>query len=223
MLNSNLSRRWQKLAGATAVALVADVLDDHDVSAMMDSVRAVLGSLDIAVNNVGMLGGHHAAALVETSVEGLRAVLERNLLATLRCCRAEAAAMIAAGGGGVIVNVSSGESLRPAPGLAAYGAAKAGINHLTQTLAVELGPHGIRVNAMAPGTTLTEQVRAGLPADYLEALRASIPLGRMVDPDDMGRTAVYLASDLARNVTGQLVLADAGAHLSRNRPQLPRR
>ena len=131
--------------------------------------------------------------------------------------------MIAAGGGGVIINVSSGESLRPAPSLAAYGAAKAGINHLTQTLAVELGPHGIRVNAMAPGTTLTEQVRAGLPADYLEALRASIPLGRMVDADDMGRTAVYFASDLARNVTGQLVLADAGAHLSRNRPQLPRR
>lgn len=190
---------------------------------MVGAVEGTLGRLDVAINNVGMLGGHHAAPLVDTTPEAIGDVIERNLVATLLCCRAEARAMIAGGAGGVIVNVTSGESLRPATSLAAYGAAKAGINHLTQTLAVELGPYGIRVNAMAPGTTLTAQVRAGLPAAYLDALLASIPLGRMVDSDDMGRTAVYLASDLARNVTGQVVLADAGAHLSRNRPRLDRR
>ena len=128
--------------------------------------------------------------------------------------------MIEQGSGGVIVNVSSGESVRPALALAPYGAAKAAINHLTQTLAVELGPYGIRVVAAAPGTTLTPVVRAGLPDDYLEQLVASIPLGRLNEPDDLARLVVALASDLGAGVTGQLVLADFGAHLSRNRPRL---
>ena len=127
--------------------------------------------------------------------------------------------MVAAGRGGSIINVSSGESRRPSPQLAAYGAAKAAVNHLTATLAHELGPHGIRVNTMAPGTMLTASVRAALSDEYVEALRQSIPLRRMIEPDDLGRTAVYLASDLARNVTGQFILADAGADLSRTKPE----
>jgi len=129
--------------------------------------------------------------------------------------------MVAAGTPGVILNVSSGETTRPALGLAAYGAAKAGVNHLTQTLAAELGPHGIRVNAIAPGTTLTTEVRAALTDAYVEALTASIPLRRMNEPDDLARLVVALASDLGRGVTGQLVIADNGAHLSRDRPRRP--
>ena len=131
--------------------------------------------------------------------------------------------MVDAARGGVILNVSSGESTRPALRLAAYGAAKAAINHLTQTLAVELGPSGIRVNAVAPGTTLTETVRPALSGEYLGELVASIPLGRLNEPDDLAALVVALASDLARGVTGQLVLADNGAHLSRTRPRLEER
>ena len=127
--------------------------------------------------------------------------------------------MISAGTGGVILNVTSGETTRPALGLAAYGAAKAAINHLTQTLAAELGPHGIRVNAVAPGTTLTPTVRGALSDDYVARLVESIPLRAMNEPDDLARLVVALASDLGRGVTGQLVLADNGAHLSRNRPE----
>jgi glucose 1-dehydrogenase len=126
--------------------------------------------------------------------------------------------MVAQGRGGVIINVSSGETTRPSPYLAAYAAAKAGINHLTQSMAVELGPAGIRVIAIAPGTTLTETVRAAFDDTRVAAITASNPLRRMTDPDELARLTVFLASDLARCITGQLILADAGAHLSRTRP-----
>ena len=109
-------------------------------------------------------------------------------------------------------------STRPAPSLSSYGSAKAGINHLTQTMAVELGPHGIRVNAMAPGTTLTDEVRRTFSDEHVDRLIRSLPLRRMTEPSELGRLAVFLASDLARCVTGQFILADAGAFLSRTRP-----
>ena len=205
--------------GRTALALVANVRVEGEVAAMVESVRTGLGDLDVAVNNVGMLAGRHARAFVDIDAEYFRDIVEQNLMTAALCCRAEARAMVAQGRGGAIINVSSGESQRPAPELAPYGAAKAAVNHLTRTLAVELGPHGIRVNAMAPGTMLTAAVLAALSDDYVEALRASIPLQRMTEPDDLARTAVYLASDLARDVTGQFLLADGGADLSRNRPQ----
>ena len=121
-------------------------------------------------------------------------------------------------GSGVIINVSSGETTRPSPFLAGYGAAKAGIDHLTRTAAVEWGPSGIRVLAIAPGTTLTEPVSGVLSDAQVTAIAASNPLRRLGDHDELGRLAVFLASDLARNITGQLILADAGAHLSRDRP-----
>jgi NAD(P)-dependent dehydrogenase (short-subunit alcohol dehydrogenase family) len=126
--------------------------------------------------------------------------------------------MIAGGQGGVILNVSSGETTRPAPFMSAYGAAKAAINHLTQTMAVELGPQGIRVVAIAPGTTLTETVRATFDDDHVAALIEANPLRRLTEHDELARLSVFLASDLARCITGQLILADAGAYLSRSRP-----
>ncbi|HSQ00494.1 MAG TPA: SDR family oxidoreductase [Candidatus Dormibacteraeota bacterium] len=206
--------------GHTAVAVPADVRVETAIESMIAATCAELGGLDIAVNNVGMLGGRHAAPFLELDGAAIRDIVEQNLIATALCCRAEAAAMVAAGGGS-IVNVSSGESQRPAVDLAPYGAAKAGINHLTRTLAAELGRHRIRVNTAAPGTMLTERVRAALSPDYLEALRASIPLGRLTDPDDLARVVLFLVSDLAAHVTGQFLLVDGGADLSRNRPPRP--
>src|SRR5262249_5057385 len=126
--------------------------------------------------------------------------------------------MLEQGRGGVILNVSSGETTRPSPWMAAYGAAKAAVNHLTQTMAVELGPAGIRVVAIAPGTTLTEVVRAAFDEDHGARIVASNPLRRMSEPDELARLSVFLVSDYARCIPGQLILADAGAHLSRNRP-----
>jgi len=170
------------------------------------------------VNNVGSLAGRGTADFVDQDDDYVRDIVEQNLVLTAACCRAEARRMIDQGDGGVILNVSSGESTRPALGLAAYGAAKAAINHLTTTLATELGPYGIRVNAVAPGTTLTPTVAAALTDEYIAALTESLPLRRMCEPADLARLVVALASDLGAGVTGQMVLADNGAHLSRNRP-----
>jgi NAD(P)-dependent dehydrogenase (short-subunit alcohol dehydrogenase family) len=201
--------------GGQAAAVVADVRDARQVAGLGHRVVEALGRLDVAVNNVGMTAGRAARPFVDTPDEDGMAMIEQNLHATYRCCLAEARMLIAQGEGGVIVNVSSGETTRPARGLAAYGAAKAAINHLTTTLAAELGPQGIRVNAIAPGTTLTEQVQAAMREEQFAAISASVPLRRVCEPDELGRLTVFLASDLARCITGQLILADAGAHLGR--------
>lgn len=205
-------------AGREALAVVANVRDEAAVARMLAETRRALGSLDVAVNNVGMNADRPVVPFVELDAAYARDVIEQNLVATMICCIAEARAMIEQRRGGVILNVSSGETTRPSPQLVPYGAAKAGVNHLTQSMAAELGPHGIRVIAMAPGTTLTETVRATFDDAHVAALRASNPLRRMTEPEELGRMAVFLASDLARCVTGQLFLADAGAHLSRSRP-----
>jgi len=121
-------------------------------------------------------------------------------------------------GGGSILLGAAGEPTRPAPYNAAYAAAKAAVNHLGTTRAVELGPEEIRVNAIAPGTTLTETVAAAFTEERMAALVAATPLRRMVEHDELARLAVFLCSDLARCITGQFLLADAGAFLSRSRP-----
>jgi NAD(P)-dependent dehydrogenase (short-subunit alcohol dehydrogenase family) len=199
--------------GLHAEAAVADVRDRAAVATAIDAIVARNGHLDIAVNNVGMTGGVIAAPFLDTSIDDATRVIERNLLATYICCHAEAAAM--AGRGGVILNVTSGEAGRPSPLIAAYGAAKAAISHLTVTLAVELGPVGIRVNAMAPGTVYTEQVQAVVSPEAFAAIGAGYPLGRSCTPDDLGRLAVFLASDPADSITGQVIAADNGAALGR--------
>jgi NAD(P)-dependent dehydrogenase (short-subunit alcohol dehydrogenase family) len=204
--------------GRRAYPVVMDLREEPSAARLVATATETLSGLDIAVNNVGSLAGRAAEPFVDQDADSLRDVVEQNLFVTAWCCRAEARTMIAASTPGVIVNVSSGETTRPALDLAAYGAAKAAINHLTQTLAVELGPHGIRVNAVAPGTTLTPTVRAALTDDYVARLVESIPLRAMNEPDDLAALVVAIASDLGRGVTGQLVLADNGAHLSRNRP-----
>ncbi|HSS09267.1 MAG TPA: SDR family oxidoreductase, partial [Acidimicrobiales bacterium] len=188
--------------GRSGIGILANVRDEAQVANMVDQTVAGLGGVDVAVNNVGNLAGRPAGPFIEMDSADVREIIEQNLLATALCCQAEARAMITQGAGGCIINVSSGESTRPAITLAPYGAAKSGINHLTSTLAVELGPYDIRVNAIAPGTTLTATVGNALPADYLTALVASHPLSRLNQAEDLARIAVFMASDLAQNVTG---------------------
>jgi NAD(P)-dependent dehydrogenase (short-subunit alcohol dehydrogenase family) len=204
--------------GGKAVPVVADLRDDARIPAMVATVVAELGGLDIAVNNVGMTAGLPQGPVQSIPVSSWRGIVDQNLILTALCGEAEAQVLLEQGRGGVIVNVSSGETTRPSPAMGAYGAAKAAINHLTQTMAVELGPAGIRVVAIAPGTTLTEVVRAAFDDERVAAITASNPLRRMSEPDELARLTVFLASDLARCITGQLIIADAGAHLSRTRP-----
>jgi NAD(P)-dependent dehydrogenase (short-subunit alcohol dehydrogenase family) len=205
-------------AGGRAECFPADVTAPEQVDVLVDRCVAELGGLDIAVNNVGMLRGLAPRAVADLDAEYVRIVVDQNLTATLLCSAAESRVMVERGRGGVIVHVSSGETMRSAPMLSVYAAAKAAINHLTKSMAVELGPSGIRVLAVAPGTTPTEHIRAAMPQEYLEAIAASTPLQRGCEPDDLARLILVLVSDYASAVTGQLVLADMGAHLALQRP-----
>lgn len=206
--------------GPRVVGIETDVRDPAAVRDLVARVLAGLGGLDVAVNNVGSLAGRSPAAFLDLDDDALQDIVEQNLFVTMWCCQAEARAMVETATAGVIVNVSSGESTRPALRMAPYGAAKAAINHLTETLAVELAPHGIRVLAVAPGTTLTPVVRAALSDETVEQLVTAHPLGRLGEPEDLGRLVVALASDLGRSITGQVVFGDNGARLARNRPAL---
>ncbi len=204
--------------GGTGYPIVADCRDDAAVDAMVATVVKQLGGLDIAVNNIGMLpSGRATKPFVKYRGDDWRDIVDQNLTLAALCGRAEAEYM-AEHGGGVIVFVTSGETTRPSPYNSAYAAAKAAVNHMVTSMAVELGPAGVRVLAMAPGTTLTETVAAHFTEERVAAIVASTPLRKMVEHDELGRLAVFLTSDLARCITGQLILADAGAFLSRTRP-----
>jgi 7-alpha-hydroxysteroid dehydrogenase len=204
--------------GGRAIAVVANLRVDEEIARMVAEVVSAFGGLDIAVNNVGMTAGRGGGPTVTLDGDHWRDLVNQNLILTALCAREEAEVLVEQGRGGVIINVSSGETTRPSPFMAAYASSKAAINHLTQSMAVDLGPSGIRVIAIAPGTTLTETVRAAFSDQMVEAIRQSHPLRRMTEHDELARLTVFLASDLARCITGQLILADAGAHLSRTRP-----
>ena len=208
--------------GGEAVAVPADCRDDAQVDAMVATTVERLGGLDVAVNNIGNLPpGRGLALFVEMDGAYWRDLLDQDLVLAALRGRAEARQLLSAGKGGVILFVSSGETTRPSPRNAAYAAAKAAINHLVTSMAVELGPAGIRVCAIAPGTTLTETVRAAFDDAHMARIVESTPLRRMTEHDELARLAVFLTSDLARCITGQLILADAGAFLSRTRPPIP--
>ena len=204
--------------GGRAVSVVADCRDDAAVDEMVAIVVDRLGGLDIAVNNIGMIPkGRRPQPFVSYRGDDWRDIVDQNLTLAALCGRAEAEAMMAADGG-VILFVTSGETTRPSPYNSIYAAAKAAINHLVTSMAVELGPSGIRVNAMAPGTTMTETVAAAFTDERMEQIARSTPLRRGVEHDELARLATFLTSDLARCITGQFILADAGAFLSRSRP-----
>ena len=206
--------------GGRAVAVVADCRDDAQVERMVTEVVDLLGGLDIAVNNIGMLPtGRNAIPFVDMDGDYWRDLLDQNLVLAALSARAEARVLLEQDRGGVIMFVTSGETTRPSPFNSSYAASKAALNHLTTSLAVELGVSGIRVLAIAPGTTLTETVRAAFTDDHVAQIVESTALKRAVEHDELARLCVFLASDLARCITGQFIIADAGAFLSRSRPR----
>jgi len=165
------------------------------------------GRLDVWVNNVGGSDEKTTRTLLDTPDSVFRSQLELNLTSAFQGCKAAAQRM---NEGGVIVNISSGAGTRGSPFTGPYAAAKAGMNNLTQTLALELAP-AIRVNTVAPGPVVTEAFRAVLNVEEeLEELAATIPLGRLGVPNDIASAVVFLASDAASWITGQLLLVAGG-------------
>jgi NAD(P)-dependent dehydrogenase (short-subunit alcohol dehydrogenase family) len=191
--------------GRTALIVAGDIRDLSESLAEQTIDR--FGRLDIWVNNVGGSDEKTTRALIDTPDEVFRSQLELNLTSAFQGCKAAAKRMRP---GGAIVNISSGAGTRGSPFTGPYAAAKAAMNNLTETFALELAPD-IRVNAVAPGPVATEAFSQVLGTDgQLEAIASTIPLGRMGEPDDIAGAVLYLASDASSWVTGQLVLVAGG-------------
>jgi NAD(P)-dependent dehydrogenase (short-subunit alcohol dehydrogenase family) len=171
------------------------------------AVVAEHGRLDVLVNNAGGAPYAEAASVSPRFHSG---VVGLNLLAPLALSQAANSVMQGQDDGGAIVMVSSVSGLRPSPGTAAYGAAKAGLHSLAESLAVEWAPK-VRVNAVAPGLVLTEQAHLHYgDAAAVAAVAATVPLGRLALPDDVGDAVVFLASPLASYVSGAVLVVHGG-------------
>ncbi len=208
-------------ADAEVLGIRGDVSDEADADLTVSETVKRLGGLDLLVNNAGVGGpGTH---LVDTSAEDIRHVLEVNLLGAFLMSRAAAREMVGRGGG-CIVNVGSIFGQQGYPGDTAYCASKGGIALLTQSLALELAPHGVRVNTIAPGNMATEMHWAHLRdrakaagmtfEEELERVRSLVPLGRLGSGDDVAGAVAWLASDDASYVTGQTIGVNGGVLLT---------
>ena len=199
-----------------------DVSQENQVQTMVSHAVKEMGSIHILVNNAGI---YPRKPLVDMKGKDFNDVLAVNLLGTFLCSRYAGEQMIKQKQGDCIINIASIEAVHPSStGMTAYDASKGGVLMLTKSLARELGTHGIRVNAIAPGAILTrailshigeqtaEEEKAGLKE--LKAFMARMALGRMGDADDVARVALFLASELASYITGEMIVVDGGYLIS---------
>jgi NAD(P)-dependent dehydrogenase (short-subunit alcohol dehydrogenase family) len=190
-----------------AVFVAADVRDADAAGRVVDAAVERFGRLDILVNNAG---GSPPAEAATASPRFSAAIVALNLLGPLYLAQRANAVMQKQDSGGVIVNVASVSGMRPSPGTAAYGAAKAGLLHLTQTLAVEWAPR-VRVNAVTPGLVRTEQSHLHYGDEAgIAAVAATVPLGTLADPKDVAEACFFLASPEARYVSGANLVVHGG-------------
>jgi NAD(P)-dependent dehydrogenase (short-subunit alcohol dehydrogenase family) len=195
-------------AGIEAVAVLVDATDRASLEAAVAEIEARLGPVDVLVNAPGV---NSATPFFEIGLEEWHRVLDANLTSVFLACQVFGKAMADRGTGGSIINISSASSGPPLSKVATYSIAKAGVNSLTQYLALDLAPHGIRVNAIAPGFFPAEQNRALLSEDRVRAILGHTPAGRLGEPDELVGAAVWLASARASGfVTGSIVRVDGG-------------
>ncbi len=193
--------------GRKAEFIVADVRDVEQIANVVSFAKQRFGRLDVLVNNAG---GAPEAEAATASPRFSEAIIRLNLLAPLNFAQQANAMMQEQDTGGVIINIASVSATRPSPGTAAYGAAKAGLLSLTQSLAVEWAPK-VRVTAVVAGMIRTELAHLHYgDEDGIAAVGATVPLGRMGEPKDVGDTCLYLASPLASYVSGTSVWVHGG-------------
>lgn len=187
--------------------LAADIRDAEAAAALINQIVARHGRIDILINNAG---GSPASAAQTASPRFIEAILKLNLVAPLYLAQAAHPHMVAQGGGS-IVNIASVSGIRPSPGTAVYGAAKAGLLNLTQSLAQEWGPAGIRVNAIIAGLMSTENAETTYgDAEAQAAVGRSMPLQRMGTGEDLAGAVLWLCSPLAGWVSGARINVDGG-------------
>ncbi|MER8844058.1 MULTISPECIES: SDR family oxidoreductase [Mesorhizobium] len=199
-------------AGGTAVALAGDVTDETYAKALVELAVGSFGGLDIALNNAGSVG--LMGPVPDMPAQTWHGTMDTNLTSAFLGAKYQIPAMLERGGGSLIFTSSFVGYTAGMPGMAAYAAAKAGLIGLTQVLAAEYGPKGLRVNALLPGgtdtpgaTTTTPEARA-----FVEGLHA---LKRMAQPQEIARSALYLASDASSFTTGTALFADGGVSINR--------
>jgi NAD(P)-dependent dehydrogenase (short-subunit alcohol dehydrogenase family) len=197
--------------GRAAFDVELDLATPRAATAAIDALAERLGGVDVLVNNAGV---NRRATVLEETVAGFDRALDVNLVGPWACAQAAARHMIDAGRGGRIVNVTSVLAFVALDGGGAYGAAKAGLELLTKVLALELAPHAIKVNAVAPGHTATPM---NYGPDDLEAAtieRPVIPAARAAAPDEIAAAIAFLASPAASYATGASLLVDGGLLLA---------
>jgi len=195
------AERLADLVGAPPLAVVCDVTDEAAVQGLFDATLAAHGRIDVLVNNAG-LGG--TAAVVDMTDEQWSTVLDVTLTGTFRCTRAALSRMIPQGSG-VIVNNASVIGWRAQVGQAHYAAAKAGVMALTRCSALEAAPHGIRINAVSPSLAMHPFLAKVTSDDLLEELAGREAFGRPAEPWEVANVIVFLASDYAGYMTGEVV------------------
>lgn len=191
-------------SGAKSLPHPVDVTDRESVAGMIDSAVTAFGQLDVLVSNAGIMD--RAPFLTMTEAFWHR-VIDTNLTGAFLCGQAAARQMIAQGTGGRIVNVASNSGIFGGRGRGAYGASKAGLINLTQTMAIELAEHQILVNAVAPGPTKTSDNQ---PDEPWPGVKARMPLARWGRPEEIAAVAMFLASDDCSFTTGHVWCADGG-------------
>ncbi|MBI3744833.1 MAG: SDR family oxidoreductase [Chloroflexi bacterium] len=197
-----------KKAGHDAIGIIADVRESSGVAKAMAATLKRFGRVDVLANIIATNYWTDTLELTEAQWDD---VAKGTLRYAFLTAQAAAKAMIAGKHGGSIVSIASMSGIDGAPRHVAYGAAKAGLIHMTRSLAAEWGQYGIRVNAVAPGSIQTPKTIARTTPERDATLKSIIPLARRGVPDDIGKVVLFFASDLAAYVTGQTVLADGGA------------
>jgi NAD(P)-dependent dehydrogenase (short-subunit alcohol dehydrogenase family) len=193
--------------GRTAVFRACDVRDVEQIDQLVGFATQRFGRLDVLVNNAG---GSPAVEAAEASPRFSEAIIRLNLIAPLNLAQRANAVMQSQDEGGAIINIASVSGIRPSPGTAAYAAAKAGLLSLTQTLAVEWAPR-VRVNAITAGMIRTEQAHLHYgDAEGIASVAATVPLGRLGEPRDVGDACLFLASPLASYISGASLLVHGG-------------
>lgn len=219
VLIANLTAEKSAAAAASLVergfavsSAVADVSDEAQVEAMVKKAVDEFGGVDILVNNAGI---YPQKPVLEATKEDFEKVIHTNLKGAFFAARDVAKQMVVQGRGGTIINITSIDALHPSGNLPLYDASKAGLWMFTKSLALELAPYNIRVNAIAPGgvaTPGTDFWKGGTPEEQksIDKFLARIPMGRVAEADEIGKVALFLASDLSSYMTGEQVVVDGG-------------